>query len=63
MIVVSEIGFAVLGAVLGGSRHQSGAELNWWEKSRPFLGAGGGFIFGLLGVIIGIGIRKLSSFT
>ena len=61
VIVFIEIGFAVLGAVLGGSRHQGGKALNWWEKSRPFLGAGGGFIFGLFGVIIGIGLRKLMS--
>jgi len=60
VIVFVEIGFAVLGAVLGGSRNQGGKDRNWWEKSRPFLGAAGGFLFGLLGVIIGIGLRKLS---
>jgi len=59
VIVFAEIVFGVLGAVLGGSRHQGGKALNWWEKTRPFLGGAGGFAFGLLGVVIGIGIRKL----
>ncbi len=53
---------AVLGAFIGGKRRTVFDHHNWWEKLRPFLGALGGFLFGFLGVLLGLGIQGVISF-
>jgi hypothetical protein len=47
---------AILASVIGGVRLPY-TQRNWWEKLRPFLGALGGLLFGLLGMSIGMGAR------
>lgn len=46
------IGGSVL-AVLGGRRNSSNVVSKWYGRFRPFLGMMGGFVFALLGVLIG----------
>jgi hypothetical protein len=51
-----------LGSILAawiGSYHIPPGHLNWWEKVRPWLGTAGGFVFGMLGVLLGYGIRSI----
>ena len=48
--------FAILGAMIGGRRQAAFTRRNWWEKLRPFFGALGGLVFGLLGSALGWGI-------
>jgi hypothetical protein len=57
VMVYTGLVFAIIGAILGGRRSLSFRHRNCWEKSRPFLGALGGFVFGLLGSLLGWGIR------
>ena len=49
---------AVIGAVAGGRRRLPFKQRNCWEKARPLLGAMGGFAFGILGALLGWGIRE-----
>ena len=53
--------FAIIGARLGGRPRPDYKFRNWWEKARPYLGGLGGFIFGLLGILLGLGIEKVIS--
>ncbi len=53
--------FSVVGAVLGGRRRADFKYRNWWEKARPLLGGVGGILFGILGILLGLGIAKLKS--
>ncbi len=53
--------FSAWGAKLGGSPRPNFKYRNWWEKARPFLGGFGGFIFSLLGLMLGLGIEKMIS--
>ncbi len=48
--------FAFLGAVLY-SRNVLYQQRNLYEKLRPFLGAAGGLVFGLLGMLLGVGLK------
>jgi hypothetical protein len=48
--------FAFLAAVLGG-RPFPYSQRNLYEKLRPFIGAAGGLVFGLLGMLVGLGLR------
>lgn len=48
--------FAFLAALLGGHNIRRG-NVNFYEKLRPFIGAAGGLVFGLLGMLLGIGLR------
>jgi hypothetical protein len=57
MVFTGMVG-AVIGAILGGRRNPPFSQRNCWEKARPLLGAMGGFAFGLLGTLIGWGIRE-----
>jgi hypothetical protein len=51
-------GVSILAAILGGRRVRPFKRRNWWEKARPFLGALGGLGFGMLGMLVGWGIRS-----
>jgi len=48
--------FAIIGAIVGGKPSIPFQNRTCWERSRPFLGASGGFIFGAIGALIGWGI-------
>jgi hypothetical protein len=51
-----------LGSILAawiGSYQTPFSRLNWWEKARPWLGTAGGFAFGLLGALLGYGVRAI----
>jgi hypothetical protein len=50
---------AVIAAILGGKRRPAYKVRNWWEKLRPLLGALGGFGFGVLGTLLGLGITGM----
>jgi len=54
---------AILGAILGGRRRYPFSQRNWWEKLRPVLGALGGLGFGILGLLLGLGIAGVASFV
>ncbi|MCJ7625343.1 MAG: hypothetical protein MUO76_17735 [Anaerolineaceae bacterium] len=56
VFVFSTTIFAVLAAVVGG-RGIPYPHRNWYEKARPLLGGLGGLIFGILGMLIGLGLR------
>jgi hypothetical protein len=56
VMVYTGLVFAITGAFIGGRRSLPFKHRNCWEKSRPFLGALGGFVFGILGSLIGWGI-------
>ena len=56
VMVYAGLVFAIVGAILGGRRSMPFGKRNCWEKSRPLLGALGGFAFGLLGTFLGWGI-------
>ena len=58
VMVYTGMVFAIIGAVLGGRRSLPFGRRNCWEKSRPLLGAFGGFGFGLLGTLLGWGISS-----
>jgi ribosomal protein L40E len=58
VMVYTGLVFAITGALLGGRRSPPFARRNCWEKSRPLLGAFGGFAFGLLGTLLGWGIAS-----
>lgn len=53
VMVYSGLVFAMLGALLGGRRSLPFRHRNCWEKSRPLLGAFGGFASGMLGTLLG----------
>jgi len=53
VMVYTGLVFAIMGALLGGRRSLPFGRRNCWEKSRPLLGAMGGFVFGLLGTLLG----------
>ena len=57
VMVYTGLLFAVIGAVIGGRRSLPFEHRNCWEKTRPLLGAAGGFAFGILGALLGWGIR------
>jgi len=48
--------FTVLATLIGG-RRVTFRYRRFWEKLRPFLGLSGGFLFGLLGVLLGLGLE------
>ena len=48
---------AILGAIVGARRNLPFGKRNCWERARPFLGLLGGLAFGLLGTLIGWGLR------
>ena len=48
--------FAVIAGFIGGRGNLPYKQRNCWEKARPLLGAMGGFIFGILGALLGWGI-------
>ena len=48
--------FAIIGALTAGRKNLPFGRRNWWEKARPFLGGLGGFLFGLLGALLGWGM-------
>ena len=56
VMVYTGLVFAILGAILGGRRNLPYRRRNCWEKSRPLLGALGGFAFGVLGTLLGWGV-------
>ena len=56
VMVYTGLVFAIAGAVLGERRSLPFRRRNCWEKARPFLGALGGFVFGVLGALLGWGI-------
>jgi len=51
-------GLSILAAILGGRRVRPFTRRNWWEKARPFIGALGGLGFGVLGMLVGWGVRS-----
>lgn len=58
ILVFTGMVFAVIGAVIGGRRNPPFLRRNCWEKARPLLGALGGFVFGVVGTLIGWGIQE-----
>ena len=52
--------FAVLAAFIGG-RKSPFAQRNLYERLRPLIGAAGGLAFGLLGMLIGVGLRAAAN--
>jgi hypothetical protein len=57
VMVYTGLLFAVFGALIGGHRSLPFKYRNCWEKARPLLGATGGLAFGILGALLGWGIR------
>lgn len=57
-VLYTSFGLALLGALIG-QRHVGGAK-NRYEKLRPWLGAAGGFLFALLGALLGLGLDWVS---
>jgi hypothetical protein len=54
MLLSAWIGAALL-ARLGG--YPAPRRKNWWQNLRPLLGALGGLLFGLLGMLLGLGVN------
>jgi hypothetical protein len=59
-IILVTIG-AIVGAIWGGRRRHPFSQRNWWEKLRPVLGALGGLGFGILGLLLGLGIAGIAN--
>jgi len=56
VMVYTGLVFAIIGAIVGGRQSAPFRNRTCWEKSRPFFGTSGGFIFGAIGALIGWGI-------
>jgi len=56
VLVFSGLVGALIGAIAGGQRNLPFGRRNFWEKARPLLGLAGGFVFGVLGTLLGWGI-------
>jgi len=62
-LVVFIVSFAaILGAILGVKPPGWFGQKNVWEKARPYLGALGGLGFGILGSLLGSGIKGILTF-
>jgi hypothetical protein len=57
-VLYTSFGVALLGAVIG--RRSMGGAKNRYERLRPWLGAAGGFLFALLGALLGLGLDWVS---
>jgi len=59
VMVYTGLAFSLLGALIRRGRNQVFMKRNCWEKSRPLLGAFGGFVFGSMGALLGWGLREI----
>ncbi len=61
LLIFLTTGCGIAAAMIGGQPKTAFKRRNGWEKARPFLGALGGLGFGLIGLVLGLGLSGLSN--